>query len=380
MKDIRVALIGGAGFMGRAHSIGYSLASVLGTGSVQIEKAVLVDIDEDVAAKSAHELGWSSSSSDWRKVVEDPTIDVIDIVTPPGFHADIALAALENGKHVFCEKPLANDVETSNRMADAARAAGVTTQVGFNYRHISAVSHIKTLIDDGVLGETLCFRGEYLVDALFYIDDFGWRGSRASGGSGATGDIGSHVLDLAEYLMGPIGRVCALQRTKQREKRGLGWFDETTRRSNETLDDASVFIVEFENGAIGTFSVGFYSSGRKNALTFEIDGSAGSVEFDWNHRDKFKLSLVSDESTRSGLTDVEVTTAHPDVWYPVPGLGQGYVDGTAIQIQHFLAAVAAGIDGVPNFESAARIQRVVDAIDQSAQTGAWVTTGTRQVL
>lgn len=375
MKDLRIALIGGAGFMGRAHSIGYSLASVLGTGDVRIEKSVLVDVDKDAAAKSALDLGWNSSSSDWRKVVEDPSIDVIDIVTPPGFHAEIALAAIENGKHVFCEKPLANDVETSNRMARAAIEAGVTTQVGFNYRHISAVSQIKKIIDSGDLGEMLSFRGEYHTDALFFIEDFGWRGSRASGGSGATGDIGSHVLDLASYLMGPITRVCALQRSINRDRPGAGWLDEESRRSLDKLDDASVFIAEFENGAVGTFSVGFYSSGRKNALTFEIDGSAGSVEFDWNHRDKFKLSMVNDEFSRSGLTDVEVTNSHPDVWYPVPGLGQGYVDGTAIQIQHFISAIASGSDGVPNFASAARIQQVVDAIDKSAETGAWVSTG-----
>jgi predicted dehydrogenase len=311
MKDIKVALIGGAGFMGRAHSLGYSLASVLGGLDARVHKSVLVDVDPDAANRAATELGWESASSDWRAVVADPDIDVIDIVTPPGLHREIALEAIAHGKHVFCEKPITNDLPSAIEMSDAAVRAGVTTQVGFNYRHISAISHIRNLIDSGRLGVPLHFRGEYLTDALFFIDDFGWRGSRASGGSGATGDIGSHLIDLAEYLLGPISRVSAVQRTKQRESPGDGWFDEQTRRVDDRLDDA-------------------------------------------------------------GLTTVEATTAHPDVWYPVPGLGQGYLDGTAIQIRRFLNAVATGGTGAPDFASAVRVQRVVDAVEESARSGAWV--------
>jgi predicted dehydrogenase len=372
MKDIKVALIGGAGFMGRAHSLGYSLASVLGDLNARVHKSVLVDVDPDAATRAAAELGWERASSDWRAVVADPDIDVIDIVTPPGLHREIALEAIAYGKHVFCEKPITNDLPSAIEMSDAAGRAGVTTQVGFNYRHISAISHIRNLIDSGRLGVPLHFRGEYLTDALFFIDDFGWRGSRASGGSGATGDIGSHLIDLAEYLLGPISRVSAVQRTKRRESPGDGWFDEQTRRADDRLDDAGAWIAEFENGAIGTFSIGFYSSGRKNALTFEIDASRGSVEFDWNARDKFAVSFIDDPEDRSGLTTVEATTAHPDVWYPVPGLGQGYLDGTAIQIRRFLNAVATGGTGAPDFASAVRVQRVVDAVEESARTGAWV--------
>lgn len=372
MDDIRVALIGGAGFMGRAHSLGYSLAAVLGGVPARIVKSVLVDVDAAAAERSAAELGWLSSSSDWRAVVANPEIDVIDIVTPPGHHKEIALAALAAGKRVFCEKPLANDLASAIEMSDAAAVAGVTTQVGFNYRHISAISQIRDVIASGSLGTPLHFRGEYLTDALFFIDDFGWRGSRASGGSGAVGDIGSHIIDIAEYVVGPIARVCAVQRTKKRGAEGEDWFDETERRAADRLDDAAAFVVEFENGAIGTFSVGFYSSGRKNALTFEVDASRGSVEFDWNHRDKFHLSMISDPAERSGLTAVEVTAEHPDVWYPVPGLGQGYLDGTAIQIQRFLTAVAENRASSPDFADATRAQRVVDAVEASSRTGAWV--------
>jgi predicted dehydrogenase len=372
MKEIKVALIGGSGFMGRAHSLGYSLVSVLAGAELSVRKSVLVDVDAAVAARSATELGWERSSADWRAVVADPEIDVIDIVTPPGLHREIALAAIEHGKHVFCEKPITNDLAGAIEMREAAEARGTITQVGFNYRHISAISFLKGLLDEGRLGVPLQFRGEYLTDALFFIDDFGWRGSRASGGSGATGDIGSHIVDVAEYLLGPIARVCAVQRTKRRDAMDDGWHDEAERRAADRLDDAGTWIAEFENGAIGTFSIGLYSSGRKNALTFEIDASKGSVEFDWNERDKFRVSYVADPADHSGLRTVEVTGAHPDVWYPVPGLGQGYLDGTATQLRRFLTAVATGGSGSPDFADAVRVQRVIDAIDESARNGAWV--------
>jgi predicted dehydrogenase len=372
MREVKVALIGGSGFMGRAHSLGYSLVSVLAGADIAVRKSVLVDVDAETAARSATELGWERSSHDWRAVVADPEIDVVDIVTPPGLHREIALAAIAHGKHVFCEKPITNDIASAEEMLAAAEARGVLTQVGFNYRHISAISFIKKLLDEGRLGVPLQFRGEYLTDALFFIDDFGWRGSRASGGSGATGDIGSHIVDIAEYLLGPIARVCAVQRTKQRQPMSDGWFDERERVDADRLDDAGAWIAEFESGAIGTFSIGFYSSGRKNALTFELDASRGSVEFDWNRRDKFSVSYVDDPSDHSGPRSVEITDAHPDVWYPVPGLGQGYLDGTATQLRRFLLAVAGTGTGAPDFASAVRVQRVIDAIDVSARTGAWV--------
>lgn len=370
MKDIRVALIGGGGFMGRAHSIGYAVANVLGSTAGHVRKSVLVDVDAAAAADAAKTLGWESSGTDWRSVVASPDIDVIDIVTPPGLHKEIALEAFRHGKHVFCEKPIANELADAQEMWEAARAAGVTHQVGFNYRHMPAVTEARRLMTSGELGRPMQFRGTYLHDALFFISDFGWRGSRATGGSGATGDIGSHLIDLAQFLCGPISRVAALQVAREPgdDVTWIGGAD-----LGERLDDSAVWTAEFSNGAIGTFCAGFLSSGKKNSLTFEVDGTRGGVAFDWNNPDELKLTYLDDAVTSAAPRVLEVTQdRQPEVWYPVPGLGQGYIDAMAIQLSRFLEAAVKGDAGNPGFDEALQVQRVVDAVGRSAATGAWV--------
>ncbi|MEC3853662.1 Gfo/Idh/MocA family protein [Paenarthrobacter ureafaciens] len=374
MKEIRVALIGGGGFMGRAHSLGYSVATQLSDVDFRVRKAMLVDVDAGAAALAADALGWEDSSADWRSVVASPDIDAVDIVTPPGLHKEIALAAIAHGKHVFCEKPITNDVAGALEMWDAAREGGITNQVGFNYRHIPAISHIKELLSPGKLGFPLQFRGTYLHDALFFMSDFGWRGSKATGGSGATGDIGSHLIDIAEYLCGPITRVSALQVSRDRTHPDSGWRRATGGEVEDPLDEASTWIAQFENGTIGTFSAGFYSPGKKNALTFEIDATRGGVAFDWNNPDQLVVDLLDDPAAIAGPRTVEVSqNIQGDVWYPVPGLGQGYIDGMAIQLRRFLQAIADECPASPNFGEAVRIQQVIDAIEESASTKAWVT-------
>jgi predicted dehydrogenase len=374
MKEIRVALIGGGGFMGQAHSLGYAVAPLLAPTDFRVRKAVLVDVNDESAARAAEQLGWESSSSDWREVVAREDIDVVDIVTPPGLHKEIALAAIAHGKHVFCEKPITNDVPGAIDMWDSARAAGVTNQVGFNYRHIAAITHAKKLLDSGALGSPLQFRGTYLHDALFFIKDFGWRGSKATGGSGATGDIGSHLIDIAEYLCGPIRRVCGLQVARDRAHADSGWLRGHHQGEGNGLDEAATWLGEFESGAIGTFSAGFYSPGKKNSLTFEIDATRGSVAFDWNNPDQIVVDMIDDDPAIAGPRTVEITQGEqPEVWYGVPGLGQGYIDGMATQLRRFLLAVVDGGDAHPNFGEAVRVQQVVDSVELAAKTDAWVT-------
>lgn len=374
MKEIRVALIGGGGFMGRAHSLGYSVATQLSDVNFRVRKAMLVDVNADGAALAASALGWEASSTDWRSVVASPDIDAVDIVTPPGLHKEIALAAIAHGKHVFCEKPITNDVPGALEMWDAAREGGVINQVGFNYRHIPAITQAKELLSSERLGAPLQFRGTYLHDALFFISDFGWRGSKATGGSGATGDIGSHLIDIAEYLCGPIARVSALQVSRDRSHADSGWLNSKDNAARNSLDEAATWIAEFENGTIGTFSAGFYSPGKKNALTFEVDATRGGVAFDWNNPDQLVIDMLDDPAEIAGPRTVEVAqNVQSDVWYPVPGLGQGYIDGMAIQLRRFLQAIADETPAHPNFGEAVRIQQIIDAIEQSATTHAWVT-------
>lgn len=369
MEQLGVALIGGGGFMGRAHSLGYAVAPHMADLEVSVRRDLLVDVDLQSATRAAEKLGWARASDDWRAAVEDPAVHIIDIVTPPALHEEIALQAIAKGKHVFCEKPITNDSAAGLRMHDAARAAGVVAQVGFNYRHISAVSAIKAIIDSGRLGTILQFRGSYHQDPLFTITDFGWRGTRRSGGSGATGDIGSHILDIAQYLCGPLLRVQGQQRMKDRSSMNAGWL---ATPDPARLDDAAAWLGEFAGGALGIFSTSFYSYAHKNHLAFAIDGTRGSVQFDWNRAGEFQVAFADEPTAESGFRTVLVSDQHPDVWYPVAGLGQGYIDGTAIQIRHFLKAIAGGAPAHPDFGEAAQTQAIVEAIERSSETQSWV--------
>jgi predicted dehydrogenase len=371
VQQIRVALIGGGGFMGKAHSMAYALAPHIVDLDVEIVTHTLVDANPEIAASAAARLGWLHSSADWRAVIESDEIDVVDIVTPPQFHQEIATAALAAGKPVFCEKPITNDADEAERMAAAADAAGLANQVGFNYRHTPAITHLKKLIDAGDLGAPLTLRATYMQDGAYFIDDFGWRATKRTGGSGAVGDIGSHVIDLAEYLNGPIVRVAAAMATNGGAA-GQPWLPESTRIDDDLTDDAGAWIAQFANGSTGTFSASFQAYGRKNQIRLELDATKGAAEFDWNRREEIRIALASDDATDSGFKTVLVSDAHQDVWYPVAGIGLGYVEGSAIQLARFVEAAAAGGRSRPDFADAAHVQRVVAAIQESARSGAWV--------
>jgi predicted dehydrogenase len=371
VKKLSVALIGGAGFMGKAHSIAYSLAPVLGPIDARIEKTVLVDASIDVARRAADELGWAEYSDDWRAVIARDDIDIIDVVTPPNLHAEIAKAAIAAGKHVFVEKPITNDTAEAFEMAAAAEAAGVANQVGFNYRHTPAVTLAKSLIDSGRIGAPLQFRATYLQDVGFFNKgDFGWRNTKASGGSGAVGDIGSHIVDMAEYLNGDIVRVVGSIRAITNPP--TGWVEDEDRIGRDLVDHGGVWLAQFANGSIGTFAVSFYSSGNKNRITFEVDGTEGGLQFNWNEREALKVSSTDDPSELSGFRTVLSSQDHEDVWYPVPGLGLGYADGAAVQLRKFVTSIVERKLSHPNFGEAAHVESVIDAVDESTRTGGWV--------
>jgi len=370
VRELRVALIGGGGFMGRAHSMAYALAPLL-DAEARLVRHTLVDVSAELAERAADTYGWQHHSSDWEAVVASDEIDIVDIVTPPQFHLPIALAAIRAGKAVFCEKPLANSAADTLEMARVARESGVVTQVGFNYRHSPALTHLKELIDAGELGSMLQIRGSYLQDGHYFLGDFGWRSAKATGGSGAIGDIGSHVIDMTQYLAGPIRRVSARLASNAGEARTM-WLPDSERIERDLVDDAGVWIAEFESGAIASFGVNFQSYGRKNQIRFELDGTLGAAAFDWNRREELRLALASDSATQSGFKTILVSEAHRDVWYPVAGIGMGYLESSAIQLARFARAVRGEAPASPDFTEAARVQAVVDAIHRSAESGAWV--------
>jgi predicted dehydrogenase len=377
VTELRVAIIGGGGFMGRAHSLAYAVAGQAVDLGGTIVKQVLVETDVTLAATAAIQLSWAESATDWREVVARPDIDVIDICTPPPLHEEIAIAAVRAGKHVFCEKPITNDAAQAERMAVEAAAAGVVTQVGFNYRHTSAIGQAKRLLDSGRLGEPLQLRATYLQGAAFAADPNRWRARRATGGSGMVGDIGSHVIDMAELLFGPIDRVSALVRTKG--PGDTGWVPETQRHAEDLVDDAGVWIAEFANGALGSFAVNAFASGRMNQVALSFDATKGAVDFDWNRREEFRVSFVDEAADEQGFRTIHTNDQHPDGFWRLAGLGTGYVEVSATQFQHFFRAITGQGSAAPDFAAGARVQRIVEAVHRSATDGGWVSVADQQV-
>lgn len=369
MREIKVALIGGGGFMGKAHSLAYSLVGRATPIGAVVTKEVLVDTDEAVAADAAERLGWRSSSTDWREVIQRSDIDIVDIVTPPDLHHEIAVEAAKAGRNVFVEKPITNSLAQADEMAAVAREAGVVSQVGYNYRHTQAIAFLKQLLESGKLGEPLQFRASYLQDGGFFVPDMGWRSYKSRGGSGVTGDLGSHIIDAAEYLCGDIVRVSAM--LASRDRSGV-WRSAEERRAQDLVDDAGVWLAEFANGAIGTFSASFYAAGRKNRLAFELDATLGSADFDWNRREELRLAYVADEPDHSGFATVILGAAeHPNGWWPFAGLGTGYLEPAVSQLEALVTAIVDGTASHPDFAEAAHVQAVVEAVNRSADTGRW---------
>lgn len=357
--------------MGRAHSLAWQLASSMSGDDLRTELAVLVDVDKAKAEETARRFGWQASATSWEAVVAASDIDIVDICTPPHLHGVIALAAIEAGKHVFCEKPLSNDATEAAGVAGAAAQARVTAQVGFNYRHAPAVAFAKQLLQEGRLGQPLQFRGAYLQSGPSVTDPSRWRASGATGGSGLVGDVGSHVIDIAEYLVGDITRVVSLVRARRRSAAD-GWMGENERLAGEHLDSGAVWLADFSGGAVGSFAGSGLAVGRANQLHFELDGTDGAVEFDWNRRDELLLAVRDDRLEEHGFRRIITGAAHPDARWQVPGLGSGYLDVMAIQFHHFLQAAHSRDQAVPDLSTGSRVQRVVEAVHESARTGAWV--------
>lgn len=371
MRELRVAIVGGGGFMGKAHSLAYAVAPLAADLGATIRKSVLVDATEEQATRAAASLGWESSATDWRAVVESDDIDIVDIVTPPGPHEEIALAAISAGKHVFCEKPITNDSVSAERMAVMAREAGVVNQVGFNYRHTPAIAFARQAIDEERIGRPLQFRASYLQEVGFYSDPNRWRAKKSTGGSGTVGDIGSHIIDIAQHLFGEIVSVSGQMRAISSDI-NAGWRSEEERLGDDLIDDVGMWHARFENGAVGSFVASSYSSGRKNRIAFDLDGSAGSIDFNWNDREEFKISYVDGSEDERGFRTVHTGPAHPDSWWKLAGLGTGYVEVAGIQLQKFVRSIVGGTSADPDFAVAAQVQRVVEAIDNSARRSSWV--------
>ncbi len=371
MSTINVALIGYA-FMGRAHSNAWRQVRPFFSPRLEPRMRVLCGRDAARVEEAARRYGWEESATDWREVIARPDIDIVDICTPGDSHAEIAIAAAEAGKTVFCEKPLANTVAEAEAMLTAVRKYGVIHMVCHNYRRAPAVAFARRLIEGGELGEIRHYRGTYLqdwiVDPLFPRV---WRLDRQRAGSGALGDIASHSIDLARYLVGEITEVSGMLKTFIRER---PLPDDPNRLGEVTVDDAAAALVRFERGAIGTIEATRMATGRKNYNRFEINGSLGSLAFDLERMNELELYLESDRRGARGFRTVLVTdVVHPYIkaWWP-PGHIIGYEHTFTHTVLDLLEGIAEGQSPRPDFDDGVRNQRVLATIEHSAQEGRWV--------
>lgn len=383
-NTLRVGMIGYR-FMGKAHSNAWRQAPHFFNLKAGIEMSTICGRDPKGVEAAAAQLGWKSTSTDWRQVVEDPNIDIVDINTPNDSHAEIAIAAAQNGKHILCEKPLALTVAQCEQMLAAAKKAKVVHMVCHNYRRIPAIAQARKMIEEGAIGQVYHYYARYaqdwIVDPNFPLV---WRLQKGVSGSGTHGDINAHIIDLARYLVGEFSEVCGLMHTFIKERpiedaggKGTGLGGKGGRKMGKvTVDDASMFIGKFKNGALANLEATRFALGRKNHIHLEINGSKGSLEFDFEDMNRLKFFNNEDGQDRQGFRDILVTQPggnHPYVggWWP-PGHIIGYEHTFVHTIADFVNAVVDGKPVQPTFEDGLRNERVLEAVEESAKSRQWI--------
>ena len=357
-------------FMGKAHSNAWRQAPRFFETPFEPVMKVICGRNETEVARAASVFGWDEHATSWEQVVARPDIDVVDICTPGATHEPIAIAAAQAGKVVFCEKPLANTVAEAQRMLAAVEQNGVLHMLCHNYRRAPAVALARQLIDEGRLGRIYHYRGAYLQDWLVNPDfPRVWRLQKANAGSGALGDIASHSIDLARYLVGEITEVAGMLETFIAER--------PSEPGSKTLapvdvDDAALSLVRFAGGAVGSIEGSRFATGRKNYNRFEINGSLGSLAFDLERMNELELYL--EEGPNSGFRTINVTQpAHPyaPAWWP-----RGHIIGYEHTFTHtvvdLLKAIGEQKLPTPNFLDGVRNQKVLDAIERASSSRSWV--------
>ncbi len=371
---IGVGMVGHA-FMGAVHSHAWRTAHRFFDLPVTPELAVLGGRDLARTKAAAAKFGFASVQTDWRELVNSPDVQIVDVCTPGDSHFEIAIAALEAGKHVLCEKPLANTVEEAELMTAAAEAAkerGVRSMVAFNYRRVPAIAYARKLIEAGRLGEIRHVRALYLQDWLSDENaPMTWRLRKDKAGSGSLGDLGAHIVDATQYLVGDLlTGVSALTKTFVTKRP-----DESGEKIDDvTVDDAAVFFGRFGNGAIATYEATRFALGRKNGMSVEINGSLGSLRFEFESMNELWFFDGANAGDEGGFRRILVTEpTHPYVgaWWP-PGHLLGYEHTFTHEVVDFVRAIQTGIDPAPSVAVGLQVQRVLGAVERSAENGsAW---------
>jgi predicted dehydrogenase len=358
-------------FMGEAHANAMARLPMFFPDAPEVERHVLVGRDEEALNDAADRLGFERTATDWADVVDD--VDAFYNLGPNHVHAEPSIGALEAGTPVLCEKPLANDLESAERMADAADSAGVPTATAFNYRFVPAIQYAKNLLDDGVLGEIHHFRGRYLQDWLVDPEEpWSWRNFAEMAGSGALGDLGAHTIDLARFLVGDVERVSGHLRTFVDERPVDGDGDDAETRE-VTVDDAYSAQAELEGGVMGTFEASRFANGHKNDHTIEIHGSEGSLRFSLERLNELEV-LRGDDRGYETILVTDEDDPYVDHWWP-PGHVLGWEHTFVHENYEFLSAIDSGGEYHPNFEDGLAVQKALAAIAESDEKGEWVEVG-----
>ncbi|MFQ5971809.1 MAG: Gfo/Idh/MocA family protein [Alphaproteobacteria bacterium] len=382
MTEVRIGLIG-AGWMGKAHATAYrNVPMVFGNDPATPVLELVADLNPDWAQGLADSFGFKRWTGEWREVVEDSDVDVIDIVTPNNVHAEMAIAAVQAGKHVYCEKPMAPTAADSGRMLAAAEAAGAITLVGYNYLKNPAQGFARQLIEEGEIGDVVLFRGTF--DQDFMADPqvpFNWRLERAVAGSGALGDMASHTLSLAQWLVGDVAEVCGMAGTFIAERRvpsgGSGHTvsaqADAPMRAVEN-DDVAQFLLRFASGAMGTIEASRIGTGRRLWLSYEIQGTRGALFFTQERMNELQLYRLDDPSAERGYKTIYIGPDHPGyaAFHPIAGIGLGYNDQKIIEAREIVAAVAEGRPAHPDFGFGHKVSVTLEAVEKSIAARRWV--------
>ena len=372
MKEIGVGVIG-TGFMGKAHSIAYSAsASVFGTG-LRPRLEIVCDLSPDRAAERATDLGFSRYTDKWQEVINDPNVQLISVCTPNDTHAEISIAALKAGKHVWCEKPMSTTLADSTKMAETAASSSAQTIIGYNYTKNPAVTHARRLIESGAIGRVSGFFCRYDVDNEADEErPWSWRMARASSGTGANGDVLSHVISVAHYLTGStIARVVGDISVVHEDRRDPNDEGKTKTVDNDDMVSA---LVHFENGVHGHIGASRVTWGRKCGLRWEVHGTKGTICYDQERLNEIQLFTRQDDPATDGFRTILTGPLHPpyQAFLPNGGHSLGYMDVKICELYELLQAIESKAPVWPDFQAGLIIEKVMDAVDRSALEGQWM--------
>lgn len=384
MNQVRVGMIGYK-FMGKAHSHAYRDIPMFFPDTPRPVMKAICGRNEEAVRKAAGQFGWEEAATDWRELVGRDDIDLIDINAPSDAHKEIAIAAAGAGKHIFCEKPLALTLADSREMLAAAEAAGVKHMIGFNYRFAPAVQLARKLIGEGRLGRIYHFRAMFLQDWIVDPEfPLVWRLDKTIAGSGAHGDLGAHLIDMARFLVGEMTEVVGMSETfvKERPLPGsMTGLSATGGASGSkgpvTVDDATLFLCRFANGALGSFEATRFAAGHRCTNSFEINGSLGSVKFDFERMNELQVYFTGDPADVQGFRRVLATDpahAYSEAWWP-PGHTIGYEHTFIHEMVECLKALQENRQPVPNFHDGVLCQAVLEAVERSIAEKRWVQIG-----